>query len=63
MNAIHDRVARLVAMVDETIAHEGSCADRVAGSMRRLLKSIGLQRRARGVGPSLSDIINEGDQP
>jgi hypothetical protein len=63
MNATHDRVARLVALVNETIAHEGSCADRVAGSMRRLLESIGLQRRPRGVGPSLSDIIHEGDQP
>jgi hypothetical protein len=63
MNATHDRLDRLVALVNETIAHEGSCADRVAGSMRRLLESIGLQRRPRGVGPSLSDIIHEGDQP
>jgi hypothetical protein len=63
MNATHDRVAQLVAMVNETIADEGSCADRVAGSMRRLLESSGLQRRPRSVGPSLSDIIDEGDQP
>ena len=63
MNATYDRGVRLVAMVNETIADEGSCADRVAGSMRRLLESSGLQRRSRSVGPSLSDIIDEGDQP
>jgi hypothetical protein len=63
MNATYDRGVRLVAMVNEMIAHEGSRADRIAGSMRRLLESTGLQRRPRGVGPSLSDIIHEGDQP
>jgi hypothetical protein len=62
MNASYDRVAWLVDMVNETIAHEGSCASRLASLMRCLLKSIGLQRRPRGVGPSLSDIIQQGDQ-
>jgi hypothetical protein len=63
MNASYDCVARLVDVVNETIAHEASCAGRLAGLMRRLLESFGLQRRPRGVGPSLSDIIHEGDQP
>jgi hypothetical protein len=32
---------------------------RVANSLRRLLESVGLQRRAREVGPTLSDILRE----
>ena len=32
---------------------------RAAGNLRRLLEAVGLQRRARDVGPSLSDVIRE----
>jgi hypothetical protein len=32
---------------------------RTAGSLRRLLESVGLQRRARDVGPTLSELIRE----
>jgi hypothetical protein len=33
MNASYDRVVRLVAMVNEKIAHEGSCAAERRGSI------------------------------
>jgi hypothetical protein len=32
---------------------------RVAGNLRRLLEAVGLQRRAKVVGPTLADIIRE----
>ena len=33
---------------------------RCANSLRRLLEAVGLQRRARDVGPSLGDILRRG---
>src|SRR5262245_547456 len=35
---------------------------RVAGNLRRLLEAVGLQRRARDIGPSLGDIIRADHQ-
>ena len=32
---------------------------RTSGNLRRLLEAVGLQRRARDVGPTLADIIKE----
>jgi hypothetical protein len=33
---------------------------RTAGNLRRLLEAVGLQRRARDVGPSLGEILRQG---
>jgi hypothetical protein len=32
---------------------------RVAGNLRRLLEAVGLQRRARDIGPTLGDLLRE----
>ena len=39
------------------------CYQRVAGSLRRLLESVGLQRRAKDVTPTLGQILRAGQQP
>jgi hypothetical protein len=46
------------------LAGEADVADldlyqRTAGNLRRLLEAVGLERRARTIEPSLSDILNE----
>ena len=37
----------------------GDLYQRTAGNLRRLLEAVGLERRARTIEPSLSDILNE----
>ena len=45
---------------DGAKAAELECYQRVASSLRRLLESLGLQRRQRDVGPSLGDVLSQG---
>jgi hypothetical protein len=58
-----ERLERKFALAGEADAADLDTYTRVASSMRRLLESIGLQRRPRDVGPSLLDVMQEGDQP
>ena len=46
-----ERWERKFALAGETITADLDTHARIGRSMRRLLKSIGLQRRPRGVGP------------
>jgi hypothetical protein len=48
------------ALAGEASADDLDIYQRVANSLRRLLEAVGLQRRAREIGPSLSDILREG---
>ena len=48
------------ATAGEASADDLDAYQRCANSLRRLLEAVGLQRRARDVGPSLSDILREG---
>jgi hypothetical protein len=48
------------ALAGEASADDLDIYQRVANSLRRLLEAVGLQRRAREIGPSLSDILRGG---
>jgi hypothetical protein len=45
---------------DGAKAAELECYQRVASSLRRLMESLGLKRRARDVGPTLGEVLREG---
>jgi hypothetical protein len=49
------------ALAGEASADDLNIYQRVANSLRRLLEAVGLQRRAREIGPSLSDILRQGN--
>jgi hypothetical protein len=48
-----------VATAGEASPDEIDLYARVAGNLRRLLEAVGLQRRARDVGPTLGDLLRE----
>jgi hypothetical protein len=54
-----ERLERQFALAGEADAQTLDLYGRVAGNMRRLLESVGLERRAKDIGPSLSDILRE----
>jgi hypothetical protein len=56
-----ERMERQFALNEQASPDELDAYQRCANSLRRLLESVGLQRRAREVGPSLSDILRQGN--
>jgi hypothetical protein len=55
-----ERLERKFAQADEVSVDDLDCYGRIAGNMRRLFESVGLQRRPRAVnGPSLSDLMRD----
>jgi hypothetical protein len=54
-----ERLERQFALAGEADPFTLDLYGRVAGNMRRLLESVGLERRAKDIGPSLSDILRE----
>ena len=50
---------RQFALNEQASPDELDAYQRCANSLRRLLEAVGLQRRAKDVGPSLSDILRE----
>jgi hypothetical protein len=55
-----ERMEHQFALAGEASADDLDIYQRVANSLRRLLEAVGLKRRAREIGPSLSDILREG---
>jgi hypothetical protein len=55
-----ERMERQFALAGEASADDLDVYQRVANSLRRLLESVGLERRARTVGPTLGDILRRG---
>ena len=45
------------AMAGQADGHDLDLYQRTAGNLRRLLEAIGLQRRARDIGPSLGELM------
>jgi hypothetical protein len=56
-----ERMERQFALAGEADPEQLDLYARVAANLRRLLEAVGLQRRAREVGPSLSDILRQGN--
>jgi hypothetical protein len=56
-----ERMERQFALAGEANPEQLDLYARVAANLRRLLEAVGLQRRAREVGPSLSDILRQGN--
>jgi hypothetical protein len=54
-----ERMEAAFATAGEASVEDLDTYQRVANSLRRLLEAVGLQRRARTIEPSLSDILNE----
>jgi hypothetical protein len=55
-----ERLERKFAQAGEATADDLDVYARISGNMRRLLESVGLQRRPRAVnGPSLSDLMRD----
>jgi hypothetical protein len=55
-----ERMERQFALAGEASAEALNIYQRGANSMRRLLESVGLQRRQRDVGPTLGEILRQG---
>jgi hypothetical protein len=55
-----ERMERQFALAGEADADDLDAYQRCANSLRRLLEAVGLQRRARDVGPSLGDVLRQG---
>jgi hypothetical protein len=55
-----ERMERQFALDEQASADDLDAYQRCANSLRRLLEAVGLQRRAREVGPSLGDILRRG---
>jgi hypothetical protein len=55
-----ERLERQFALAGEADPETLDLYGRVAGNMRRLLESVGLDRRAKDVTPSLRDLLVEG---
>jgi hypothetical protein len=55
-----ERMERQFALAGEASADDLDVYQRVANSLRRLLESVGLERRARAVGPTLGDLLRRG---
>ena len=54
-----ERLERQFALAGEADAYALDLYGRVAGNMRRLLEAVGLERRARDIGPTLGDLLRE----
>jgi hypothetical protein len=54
-----ERLEAQFAVAGEADAETLDLYGRVSGNLRRLLESVGLQRRAKDVGPTLADVIRE----
>jgi hypothetical protein len=54
-----ERLERQFALAGEADALTLDLYGRVAGNMRRLLESVGLERRAKDIGPTLGDLLRE----
>ena len=54
-----ERLEAKFAMAGESSPADLDLYQRTAGNLRRLLEAVGLERRARTIEPSLSDILNE----
>jgi hypothetical protein len=54
-----ERLERQFALAGEADPDTLDLYGRVAGNMRRLLESVGLDRRAKDIGPSLGDLLRE----
>jgi hypothetical protein len=54
-----ERMERQFALAGEASAEDLEIYARVAGNLRRLLESVGLQRRARDIGPTLGDLLRD----
>jgi hypothetical protein len=52
-----ERMEAVFAMAGEAKPEQLDLYQRTAANLRRLLAAIGLQRRARDIGPSLSDLL------
>jgi hypothetical protein len=55
-----ERMERQFALDEQASPDDLETYQRCANSLRRLLEAVGLQRRARDVGPSLGDILRQG---
>jgi hypothetical protein len=55
-----ERMERQFALAGEASADDLDIYQRVANSLRRLLEAVGLQRRAKDIGPSLGDLLRQG---
>jgi hypothetical protein len=55
-----ERMERQFALDEQASADDLDLYQRTAGNLRRLLEAVGLQRRARDVGPSLGEILRQG---
>ena len=54
-----ERMEARFAVAGEASPDDLNLYQRMAGNLRRLLEAIGLQRRAKDVGPSLVDLIRQ----
>jgi len=54
-----ERLEAKFALAGEADVADLDLYQRTAGNLRRLLEAVGLERRARTIEPSLSDILNE----
>ena len=54
-----ERMERQFALDEQASPDDLDLYQRTAANMRRLLEAVGLQRRARTIEPSRSDILNE----
>ena len=54
-----ERLEVKFALAGQASADEIDLYSRAASNLRRLLEAVGLQRRAKDVGPTLADIIRE----
>jgi hypothetical protein len=55
-----ERMERQFALNEQASPDELDAYQRCSNSLRRLLESVGLRRRARDTGLTLSDILQEG---
>jgi hypothetical protein len=54
-----ERMEKAFALAGEASGEDLEIYARVAGNVRRLLEAVGLQRRARDIGPTLGDLLRE----
>jgi hypothetical protein len=55
-----ERMERQFALDEQASPDDLDLYQRIAGNLRRLLEAVGLQRRARDVGPTLGEILRQG---
>ena len=54
-----ERMERQFALAGEASPEDLDIYARIDGNLRRLLEAVGLQRRARDIGPTLGDLLRE----